>query len=422
MRRKSKLHNLSVLLVGSVVAVEGHGAGFALLEQNASLAGNAFAGTAAVAEDASTVFLNPAGLTQLRGIQAVGAVHGINVSTKFSGSGSSTVPVGLLGTGTGGDAGDFAVVPNLYFSVPAGEKLAFGLGINAPFGLKTEYEDTWLGRFQGIKSELKTINVNPSLAFKVSDMISLGVGINWQRAEAELTNALLIPGPAEGRALLEAKDDAWGWNAGALFQLGSDMRLGLAYRSKIDYTLEGSVSVTSIAGAAVTSFAAEAGITFPDIATLSLLQKYGEKWELLGDLSWTHWSEVARVNIINRSNGTVADQLVFNFNDAWRVALGVNYYLDERWTLKGGVAFDESPVDDANRTVRLPDSDRLGVSVGAKYRFAGAGAVDIGYAHLFAGNSAINQTRAVAPSFSTTVAGEYDASIDIFSVQLTLTF
>lgn len=226
----------------------------------------------------------------------------------------------------------------------------------------------------------------------------------------------------EGRALLEAKDDAWGWNAGALFHLGSDMRLGFAYRSKIDYTLEGSVSLRSVAGAPVTAFAAEAGITFPDTATLSLLQKYSEKWELLGDLSWTHWSEVDRVNIMNRSNGTVADQLVFNFKDAWRVALGVNYQLDERWTFKGGAAFDESPVDDANRTVRLPDTDRLWISVGAKYRFAGVGAVDIGYAHLFTGNGSINQTRAVAPSFSTTVTGEYDASIDIFSLQLTLAF
>ena len=417
---RKRLYPITALL-GSVVAVEGYGAGFALMEQNASLVGNSFAGSAAIAEDASTVFFNPAGLTQLRGIQGVAVVHGINVSSKFSGTGSSAFPLGL-GTGTGGEAGDLAIVPNLYFSMPVGEKLAFGLGVNAPFGLKTEYEDTWLGRFQGIKSDLKTLNVNPSLAFKVNDVVSLGVGINWQRAEAELTNATLIAGPTEVRARLEADDDAWGWNVGALFQLGPDLRLGFAYRSKMDYTLEGNVFVTTIAGAPVTSFSAEADITFPDMATLSLAQKYGEKWELLGDLSWTHWSKVDRVNVINRANGSTLDQLAFRFNDAWRLALGARYHLDERWTLKGGVAYDESPVDEANRTVRLPDTDRTWISVGAKYRFSNAGAVDIGYAHLFGGNGSINNTRTVVPGISTTVTGDYDNAIDIFSVQLTLAF
>ncbi|MFN0315642.1 MAG: OmpP1/FadL family transporter [Burkholderiales bacterium] len=416
---KNKLCGFCMLL-GCVTTLEAQGAGFALLEQSASLLGNSFAGTAVAAEDASTVFFNLAGLTQLRGIQGVVAVHGINVSTKFSGPGASAFP---LGAGTGGNAGDLAVVPNLYFSVPIGERLVFGLGINAPFGLKTEYESTWLGRFQGIKSDLKTINVNPSLAFKVSESVSLGAGINWQSAETELTNAAFIAaGPTEGRAQLEAGDDAWGWNVGALFQLGEDMRVGFAYRSKMDYTLQGTLSIMTTGGAPVTSFSSQADITFPDIATLSVLQKYTDKWDLLGDLSWTHWSVIDSVSVINRANGTTLDQLAFRFKDAWRLALGTNYRLDERWTIKGGVAYDESPVDGSNRTVRLPDSDRVWISFGAKYRFSGAGAVDIGYAHLFSGNGSINNTRTVAGAISTTVTGEYDASVDIFSAQLSMAF
>ncbi|MSQ60331.1 MAG: hypothetical protein EXR36_11995 [Betaproteobacteria bacterium] len=195
---KNRLYIVCMLL-GCATTVEVQGAGFALLEQSASSVENSFAGTAAAAEDASTVFFNPAGLAQLRGIQGMVAVHGIDVTTKFSGMGASALS---LGTGTGGDAGGLAVVPNIYFSMPVGEKLAFGLGINAPFGLKTEYESTWLGRFQGIKSDLKTLNVNPSMAFKVSDAVSVGAGINWQRAQAELTNAALLPGPAEVRSRL----------------------------------------------------------------------------------------------------------------------------------------------------------------------------------------------------------------------------
>ncbi|MSQ60332.1 MAG: hypothetical protein EXR36_12000 [Betaproteobacteria bacterium] len=207
-----------------------------------------------------------------------------------------------------------------------------------------------------------------------------------------------------------------------LLQLGPDMRLGIAYRSKLDYTLRGSAFITTIAGAPVITYSAQAGVTFPDIATLSVLQKYGEKWELLGDLSWTHWSEIDRVNVINRVDGAALDQLVFRFNDAWRFAIGVNYRPGERWTIKGGVAYDESPVNGSNRTVRLPDSDRVWTSMGAKYRFSDAGAVDIAYAHLFSGSGSIDNTRTVAGPVSTTVTGKYDASVDIFSVQLSMAF
>jgi long-chain fatty acid transport protein len=335
----------------------------------------------------------------------------------------------VLGNGQGGNTGGWAVVPSAYFAMPIGERFAAGIGIGAPFGLVTEYDDDWLGRFQGIKSELTTINVNPSIAFKVNDAISLGAGVNWQSADVELTNAVFLGAPGEGRTKLAADDDAWGWNVGALFQLGSDMRVGVSYRSAIEYSLKGDVSTQTLGGTPVSaaSFDAEADVKFPDSVILSVTQMYGEKWQLLGDVQYTNWSTVGTIDVINSATGGVSEQLAFDFEDAWRFALGLNYFHSEKWTFKGGLAWDQSPVDDDNRTVRLPDNDRIWLSLGAKYKFGKAGAVDVGYAHLFVDSPDIDRTRALSPNaplsaFSTTVTGDYDSSVDIFGIQLTWTF
>ena len=411
-------------------------AGFALLEQNASGLGNAYAGSAAVAADASTIFFNPAGLTLLPGTQVVVSGAGIDIQTQFSGTAgqtqfppsppfpSGTVP---LGTNTGGNAGGWAFVPSLYFSAPVGDRWALGVGVGAPFGLKTEYEANWMGRFLGIESEIKTLNINPSVAFKVNDSISLGAGINWQQLNATLTNAALIGLATEGLSTLDAHADAWGWNVGALLKLGPDTRVGLSYRSALSYTLNGSVATTTSAGATVPAgtFPATADIKFPDMALLSVTQQLGEKWQVLGDVQYTHWGTIGTVNIVNSNTGQTADRLALNFEDAWRLALGVNYFLSPNWTFRGGLAWDQSPVTDQNRTVRLPDNDRYWIALGAQYKFGKGGALDFGYAHLFVPSASVNQTKqsTLGPfTITNNATGSYDNSIDILGIQFTWTF
>jgi long-chain fatty acid transport protein len=403
-------------------------AGFALLEQNASGLGNAYAGSAAVVEDASTIFFNPAGMTLLPGAQVVLAGAGIDLSAKFSGTATNNFPI-PLGSGQGGDAGSWSVVPSFYLAAPIGEKLALGVGVSVPFGLKTEYDDNWVGRYQGIKSDVKTINVNPSIAYRITPTISLGAGVNWQRVDAELTNAAFLGLAGEGRSKLKADDDAWGWNVGALFELAPDMRVGISYRSAIKYSLSGDVTTTTAAGATVPAgtFPAQADVKLPDNVLLSVTQIYGNKWQLLGDVQFTHWSTLDTINVVSTTNGVVRDRLDFNFENSWRIALGLNYFLDEKWTLKGGLAWDQSPVRDDTRTVRLPDNDRYWLSLGVKYKFLPRAALDIGYSHLFVKDADINHTRALSAqpplsAFSTTVAGSYEGSVDIVGVQLTWTF
>ena len=174
-------------------SIPSHAAGFALIEQSGSGMGNAFAGAAAVAEDASTIFFNPAGMTYLPDNQLVIAAHAVMPAVVFSNNGSHrSALTGGLATrgGDGGDAGDLALLPNLYFTKSVSDRIRLGIGVNAPFGLKTEYDDGWVGRYQALKSELKTININPSIAFKANDMVSVGFGVSAMRTEATLTNAV----------------------------------------------------------------------------------------------------------------------------------------------------------------------------------------------------------------------------------------
>ncbi|MEO8157836.1 MAG: outer membrane protein transport protein [Betaproteobacteria bacterium] len=422
--------------LGSVSTVAS-AAGFALIEQSASGMGNAFAGAAATAEDASTVFFNPAGMSLIQGKQVTVGAHLINLSAKFSDSGSSkpaTVPANPLG-GNGGDAGGLAVVPNAYFVMPVGDRFNFGIGVNAPFGLKTEYDDSWAGRFQGIKSEITTYNINPSLSFKVNDQFSIGAGVNYQHLDANLTNAVVLGLNTEGRAELDANGDAWGWNVGVLFQPTPSTRIGASYRSKLDYNLEGTTTVRNSAGAVVApvSGPANADITLPDSYSLSLAQKLTDQWEFLADVTFTGWSAINRVNIVNSTNGTLRDSLSLDFKDSWRYSVGANYKLSDGWMLKGGLAYDQSPVKGADsRSVRLPDNDRIWVSLGATMKIRESSKLDFGYSHLFIKDADINFTRSQqtpgfttptpAPGTASTVAGSYTGSVDIFSVQYSLSF
>jgi long-chain fatty acid transport protein len=440
LQSKKKTLAASVAALFAAGAGSAGAAGFALIEQSGSGMGNAYAGAAAVAEDASTVFFNPAGMSLLEGPQFAGAAHVIDVSAKFSGS--ATNPLALGGGaatgGNGGNAGDTAVVPNLYFTMPIGERLHAGLGVNVPFGLTTEYDSNWVGRFQGVKSELVTTNINPSISYKVSDVLSIGGGINYQRAEAELTNAIVLGAGQPGKTKLDAEADGWGWNLGAMFQVTPSTRIGVSYRSEIDYELEGTVSNTSdtgapaaVAAANATSGASRADITFPDMFSISLAHAVSDRLQLLADVTRTGWSSINEVRVINTTNGGVRDILTFDFDDAWRYSIGANYRWSETWTLKAGLAYDESPVKGATtRTVRLPDSDRTWISLGGQMKVGSSGRLDLGYAHLFIKDAPIDFTKGqlqpgtttVNPGTTTTVTGNYEGSVDIFSIQYTHSF
>ena len=438
-------------------------AGFALLEQSASRLGTAFAGTAAAADDATTVYFNPAGMTALRQPEGAVSASGIAIGSEFRNASSTPAFLQPLG-GNGGDAGDWNLVPAAYFVLPVGESFAFGFGVNAPFGLKLVYEDEWIGRFQALHNEITTLNFNPSVAWRINERISIGAGIDYQRLDAELTNdinysaviaqgvqQLVLAGqlpPATGNAVIAGNaaqsgharvrgdDDAWGFNVGALFDLSDDTRLGLSYRSSIDYTVQGTIDFTAPAGrdpvssgiiaaasspgAPLSSGPVNVDLELPDSATLSLQHRFGERFAVLADLAWTGWSSIQELRIV-RDSGTTVSVTPEQWRDTWRYALGGTYAMNDSITLRAGVAFDETPVPDATRTPRLPDSDRTWVAIGARWQPSPAMLLDFGYAHLFSDTVPLDQDAGNA-AVSGLLNGHQHSDIDIVSAQLVYRF
>ena len=442
------------------------GAAFGLAEQSGSGQGNAFAGGAAVADDATTVWSNPAGMSRLARPEAAASIHFIQPSIKFRNDASVAAANQPLGH-DGGDAGTLNIVPNLALTMPLSKDWAIGLGLNVPFGLVTDYGEGWIGRYQGIKSDVKTINVSPAVSYRFMDRFTVGVGANYQRIDATFTSAVnysgglaqaaaqaaaggLIPPSAvpailastpglDAKATIDGDDSAWGWNIGVLFDLDPNSRIGLHYRSKIKYDVTGNVRfdkpalpnvpapiapiVASLANAVNAQLAdggVHASIEVPDKANFSYFRTLNDRWDIMADVQWTGWSSLPKLEFV-RTTGTVLQSTPFNWKDSWRYSIGTNYRYNDKLMLRGGVAFDETPIKDEFLTVRLPDSDRWWLSIGAQYKFAPNMKLDAGFTYIFADKANINQ-NAGSTAANALVNGHYDLSVAIFSGQFTYTF
>ena len=432
-----------VSALGLLAASEAHAAAFALYEQGVSGLGNAYAGAAAVAEDATTVWWNPAGMARLGAGKhfAIGGVL-ISPSTKFSNGSSQTAAFSNpASTGTGGDAGKDAIVPSMFYVMDLNPRMHFGVGISVPFGLKTEYDSDWIGRFQGIMSKVETLNINPSLSYKLSETASIGGGISYQRGKIDLKSGVnysaIVSGALgpnlEGQNTTSVDGDAWGFNIGGLFNVAPATRVGIHYRSSLDYKLDGNTSFSNVPAAFAGIPAAAAGtsngnvkldVKTPDNLSFSVAHKLNDQWDLLGDLTWWHWSRIKQLPVVRTSgpaNGTTLSTLTFNFDDTWRASIGANYKLNGPWTLKLGAAYDQTPVPNAeSRTVRLPDSDRYWLSVGAAYQVSRDGKLDFGYTLVSAKNADINNDQTATGGGI--VNGSYKAHVHVLGVQYQHTF
>lgn len=392
------------------------------LEQNASGLGNAYSGQAAAAENASTVFYNPAGMTRLPGAQLSVVSTFIGPAIKFSNAGGSTAPGGLpsLG-GNGGDAGDWTLAPKGYFSYQVNSRVWLGLGLAVPFGLKTEYAAGWFGRFQSRRAELKTLDLNPSVAFKVSDAVSLGAGVSYQKADVKVDRSTFLG--IEFPTQINLEDESWGFNLGALFTLSPETRIGITYRSRIEHDLTGSAVVTGVAAPSV-----HAPARLPDTISWAVAHQLNPKWELLGDVTYTRWSSIKGVPIVATSasalgvSGTTLDTFNFQFRNAYRIGIGANWLARDDFVMKFGAAYDRSPVEDPFRTVVFPDSDRIWLAIGGKYRMSKRAVLDFGYAHLFMRDAPISQLRGLGIGGQGNVVGNYDNMVNIFSIQYSHSF
>lgn len=426
---------LSIVLVSAGTA---SGAGFALVEQGVSGLGNAFAGGAAGAEDPSTIFFNPAGLTRLEGQQVLAGVHVVSPSVKFHNQGSIHVTGAALTGDNGGDGGKARLVPNLYYSRKVTDRFSVGLGVNSPFGLATEYDRNWVGRYHAVKSDLLSININPSMAYKVTDKLSVGAGFDIQYLKAELSSAvdfgtigflLHVPGllPQANDGFVKLNGDSWGigYNLGLLYEFNQSTRVGVAYRSAIEQDLEGTAEFQNVPAAlrsSVRNDRIKADMTFPDSLSVSLFHQFNPHWAAMGDFTWTDWKHFQDLTVKFNSDQP-ASITTENWRDGYRYSLGATYTPDKNWTFRAGTAYDRSAVPDKeHRTPRIPDSDRIWAAFGVGYKISNMLGFDIGYAHIFVNDPEIDKTPTGQDQLHGGLKGFFDVHIDIVSAQVSLKF
>jgi len=462
-----KIIKLSPLILAAAAtgfSTQAFSSGFALIEQGASGQGVAYAGAAAVGEDASTIYFNPAAMTRLSGQQIVVAGHVIAPKYDYTDKGSTTAfGTPIFGSAPpaqapNSDGGETGFVPNFYWAAALDNGLHVGLGVNVPFGLSTEYDAGWIGRYHGLKAEITTINVNPAIAWKVTDSVSLGFGLSYQYIDVDITNNLdsavfcgaaqqinpaatcssyTVPGNAvQDSAIGLAGDDSTiGWNVGVLFDISVKSRLGLAYRSAIKHDVEGTATYTlnddgtagdlasAVAGTpflSTTSLTAAAEL--PESFSVSFVHDYNVNWSLLMDYTWTGWDSLGTVNIVQAGSIPGTDpSLDLEFQNTNRLSIGMHYKPGNNWIFRGGLAYDEAPVrSDELRTARIPDNDRNWLSLGFGYEASKSWSFDVGYSHLFISDTGINNSS--SGSSGATLLGTYEASVDILSAGVNFNF
>ena len=420
------------------------GGGIALMEQSVKEMGQAFSGAPTNFSDASTVFFNPAAMSQSEGrlLSVAGYViaPSVNFHNDHSHFGSASRGFPLLGN-NGGNAGNWAFIPNIYYVHPLTNRITLGFGVNTLFGMKNSYDSNWKGRYQALDSELRHINFNPSVAFKVTKNFSLGAGFNVQYMQTTLTNAIdfgamcvqfrnpsecfsqgALPQLNDGHASLKGDSVGFGYNFGVFYTLTQNLRLGASYRSRVTHDVHSKVdfsvpdnAVIFTRGSQFIDTHAQTSVTLPDNVLFGFSYRIAPRWTLSADALWTHWSLIRELRA-DFASLQRDDTLTLNWRDTWRYAFGANYQSESnKWALRSGFAYDQSPVSGAQfRSPRIPDGNRYWLTFGFTYAFSQKIHVHGAYAHLFVDDLAINKQGVSAD----TLVGHYSEQFNIGGLQL----
>jgi len=480
--RPFALAALSLAVAGALALPQDASASaFQLKENSAKGMGRAYAGSATAGGDASVVANNPAAMTDLDGTYFQADVTAINFSAKFSGEGHNVLGQPTSG-GNGGDAGTTLPVPALFFATKVSDRVHLGFGFSVPFGFQTEYDNNWVGRYNGIKSKFQSLDATLSGSFDVTDTFALGASVIAQKTSAELTSAInynaiglsvqqgiqaqtaagvaqiqaaaaagqispaqaaamiqaavqqgqaaaagvaaATPAGVDGFARIKGDDTGYGWQLAGYWKLTPNDKLSLSYRSKINHTLEGTGNFTRTPGydllltnpqlaGSLPPFehtTGKADFTTPATAIGSYWHQ-GEKFGLGIDVAWTKWDVFKELRV--KYGNTQPDSVeTYNWRNTWYAAIGGDYYVNDKLTLRAGISVDTTPTYNATRTPRVPDSTRKFVAVGLGYKASEHFELNASYAHIFVNQAHVNATSGTGD----VVNGNFDDYGNLLSV------
>ncbi|AXA84857.1 hypothetical protein DCD74_09335 [Lysobacter oculi] len=465
--RQARLSALAVAVIGALVVGNAAASGFQIRENSIKTLGRAFTGTTVAQDDATVAITNPAAMTNLTSTTVVSNASFIDLNGDFTGTALTGAPFATNANpairalakpatgGNGGDPGDVAAVPSFAVVMPLSgsfENLWVGFGVNAPYGLKTEWDKDWVGRYNAVTSDVKVVDATLSAAWKPSDQFSIGAGVIFQRAEVTLTNALDLgtavcgqlaagattpagaaaftslclnpataaygPGRNDGFFEVSGKDNGIGFIIGMQWKPTDKFSVGYAYKSEIDHELKGAVDFTVPANvlalpgmsARFADGAGGAALTTPSTHTFSALYKVTDSVRLLGEYQRTSWSSLRNVTILRGATQIGVEE--YHWSDSNMYSLGAEFDLSPAFTLRAGVGRDETPTHDANRTPRLPDNDRTLLSLGATWHATSNISVDAAFMRVNLKEAPINSVS----STGTLLTGKVEGHANIFGI------
>lgn len=385
---------LTAIAVAAAFASTAHAAGFMLTEQSAGSLGRAYAGAGVDGTDLSGVYYNPATMVLHKGTALQAGFVGIGLNLDY---------VGEDGT-TANGRNKSQAIPHGYFVHQINDKVWFGLGMTVPFGMGTEYDDDWASNQHGISATILTFDLNPNFAFKLSEKFSVGFGASIQYAQADLKirkDLLSIPsaGSISGESEIDADSIAWGWNVGMMWSPLENFRVGLSYRSEIKHDAEGDFTLDRLQingdpdnpvlkgaleqlSAMVGNYDGYATVTAPAWAMASVAWDVNDLVSLYGTFRWTDWSSFDELNVTT-NDPNVGRSIPNKWRDTYLGSLGMDLRLTDWWTLRGGIAYESSPIANPKyRTAIIPDADRWWFAIGSSFKWSDNFQTDVSFAHL----------------------------------------
>lgn len=421
---------ITLTALGTIlVASNAMAAGFHLREQSAAAQGNAFAGATAGAENNSYAYFNAAGLTRHKGTQ-------INMGATYVVPRAEAQNIRDANGRRNQDINNIvhsAWVPNGTISHQIDDKLTVGVSLNVPYGMITKYDQEWYGSDHGITSKVMSSTVTPMAAYKLNDKLSIGAGLQMQYIKARLTSSATgtggTPYASLGKTSLEGDTFDIGYQLGAMYEFNDKTRLGVNYRSEINHKLKGEIESPNIGlinpGAAVLlNQDISAKLDTPAMFSVGAYHQINDKWAVMAEYQRVFWSSFENLDIVGKNVNNPMTGLVSHTAENWRdtdfFAIGASYQIDDQWKLRLGLAKDESAARKAQRTPRIPDSDRTWYSAGLSYQYNENLTFDVAYTYIQAKDASMD--TALTGNGGNHVSADYKNSVKLFGLSLNYKF
>ncbi len=407
-----KLVTFTALASILAISTNANAAGFQLREQSAAAQGNAFAGATAGAENPSYAFFNVAGLTRQKGIQ-------VNIGGTYIAPQAEAKNISGTGQGETGEQHNIvhaAIAPNGTVSYELDDKTVLGINVSSPFGMITKYNSDWMGSAHGNTSRVHTISVTPMAAYKATDKLSIGAGFIVEKVRARLTSKA---GGMFDTAVYGDTTDI-GYQLGAMYELNDNTRFGIGYRSEMKHKIKGKMD--SSIPSSFYNQNINCDLDLPATLSFGAYHKLNDKWELMAEYQRTYWSSFDRLNF----NGEDIPGRISYVNEKWRdtnfYALGASYQIDNQWKARFGIAFDQAAAQKAERTPRIPDSDRLWYSAGLNYQYNDKLSFDMAFTYIKAKDAVVDTQNSINQHIQPQVYSDYKNSVKMWGLSLNYKF